>query len=401
MWMYIKIAVRNVHKNLKSMAFNGVGIALTAMLLVLILSFSRGIETQIVQRNIRFETGGMVIQFDKDLMGWENQHTGDSLYQRVLHVLNTYPEGYRPRITIYNASLYAQDAVQRVKVEGIEYPEMELLNEIVPVVEGDTDWQNITNGLLISKELSQETGLTPGSECVIVLPTADGSVNMQEYRVTGIFQNTSQADKYQMYMPYKSAKELYHVNLPTRILVDFTHLDDADHMATLLQKEVASEFIEVKTYKDFMGRAQALSGINRNGLMGVAFFLLFISFVGIWAMITEQVNERRKEMGTLLTLGFSRNSVKKIFLVESVYISIIFLGIGLLTVLTIIGIIEYFQGVYLGRLASFAFGSSTILPELRFRDVGLTVIICLFYPLLATFLSLETMQWKSIIKLMN
>jgi len=383
------------------MTFNGVGIVLTAMLLVFIFAFSRGIETQIVQQNIRFETGGMIVRFDKEITGWENQNTGDSIYQELLEAIHAYPCDYRPRITIHNASLYALDAVQRVKVEGIDATELGLLNDIVPVIEGNTDWQHINNGLLISKELSEETGLDPGSECVIVLPTADGSVNMQQYIITGIFQNTSQADKYQTYMLYQEAKELYHINLPTRILLDFAHLDEAENVATALAKEVPSEYIEIKTYKDFMGRAQALSSINRNGLMGVAFFLLFISFVGIWAMISEQVHERRKEMGTLLTLGFARSSVKKIFLMESIYISIIFLGIGLFIILTTIGVIEYMDGIYLGRLASFAFGSSTILPELRFRDVAVTVIVCLSYPLAATFFSLATIQWKSIIKLMN
>ena len=403
MLIYFKIAVRNVHKNLKSMTFNGIGIALTVMLLVFIFSFTRGIETQIVQRSIQFETGGMVIQFNKEITGWENQPVGDSVYQQIRQALDSYPavQDYRTRITIYNASMYAGDATQRIKVEGIEPSEFSLFNEMVPVVEGNTDWENTPNGLLISKELAEEADLAPGSECIILLPTADGSVNMQEYTVTGIFQNTSLADKYQTYMRYGQAKELYHVNLPTRLLVDFTHLDEAENVANLLKEEVKSEEVEIKTYKDFMGRARALSSINRYGLLNVAFFLLFISFVGVWAMISEQVNERRKEMGTLLTFGFSRTSVKHIFLVESVYMSILFLGIGLFLILIIMGVIEYHQGIYLGRLASFAFGSSTILPVLHFRDVGLTLVICLFYPLLATFLSLQTMNWKSIIKLMN
>ena len=150
-----------------------------------------------------------------------------------------------------------------------------------------------------------------------------------------------------------------------------------------------------------MGRAQALTGINRSALLGMAFFLLFISFVGIWAMISEQVNERRKEIGTLLTFGFARSSVKRIFLIEAVYMSVLFLVIGLFIILAILGIIEFRHGIYMGHLAAFAFGSSTLLPELQFRDVGITVIICLFYPLLATWLSLQAMNWKSIVKLMN
>jgi len=372
------------------MTLNGVGIALTVLLLVFILSLSRGIENQIVNRNIRFETGGVMIRLDKEITGWEKQAQGDSLFQVIQTALGTNSDikEYRPRISTGNASLYGKDAVQRIRIEGITFGELPLLNEMVSILEGNTGWQEIPNGLLISKELSEETGLILSDECAIVLPSADGSVNMQDYVVTGIFQNTSFMDKYQTYMLYEQARELYHTHLPTKLLIDLKDLKQADHVTSSLSAEITSPDIEIKAYTDFMGRARALSGINRNALLGMASFLLFISFVGIWAMIVEQLNERRREVGTLLTFGFSRRSVKSIFLLESVYVSLLFSAIGLLVVLAIIGILDYHQGIWLGRLASFAFGSSTVLPELKITDIVLSAGIALLYPLIATWLSL-------------
>lgn len=386
----LKIAIRNVHKNLRSMALNGVGIALTVFLLVFIFSLSRGIENQIVNRNIRFETGGVMIRLDKEITGWEKQAQGDSLFRVMQTALETHPDirGYRARISTGNASLYGKDAVQRIRIEGLTPGELPLLNEMVAIVEGNTGWQEISNGLLISKELAEETGLVCLDESAIVLPSADGSVNMQDYVVTGIFQNTSFLDKYQTYMLYEQARELYHTHLPTKLLVDLNDLKQADRVASSLSAEITSPDVEIKTYTDFMGRARALSSINRNALLGMASFLLFISFVGIWAMIVEQLNERRREVGTLLTFGFSRRSVKGIFLIESVYVSLLFSGVGLFVVWGLIGILDYHQGIYLGRLASFAFGSSTVLPELKITDLLFSAGIALFYPLIATWLSL-------------
>lgn len=372
------------------MALNGIGIALTVLLLVFIFSLSRGIENQIVNRNIRFETGGVMIRLDKEIAGWERQVEGDSLYRVIRTALGTNPgvKECRPRISTGNASLYGKDAVQRIRIEGVTSGELALLNEMVSLLEGNTGWQEIPNGLLISKELSEESGLALSDECTIVLPSADGSINMQDYVVTGIFRNTSLLDKYQTYMLYEQAKELYHTHLPTKLLVDLVDLKQADPVASFLSSEINSPDIEIKTYTDFMGRARALSSINRNALLGMASFLLFISFVGIWAMIVEQLNDRRKEVGTLLTFGFSRRSVKNIFLIESIYVSLLFSLIGLLVVLAIIGMLDYHQGIYLGRLASFAFGSSTVLPELKITDVVLSAGIALLYPLIATWLSL-------------
>lgn len=403
MLIYIKLAIRNVHKNLKSMSLNGIGIALTVIVIVFILSFSRGIETQIVQRNIEFETGAITIKLKKEIGGWENQQVGDSLYGKLTTVLEANPfiRNYRTRISTYNALLYGAEGTQRVHLEGITSQEYSLLNDMVQITKGNTDWEAMPNGLLISDEIAEVAGLSLLDECNIVLPSADGTINMQDFIVTGIFRSTSQANKFKAYSDYGHVKSLYHTNLPSRLLLDLTDLEEVDEVAGLLSAEIISPDTEIETYKDNSGFAQALSGINRNGMSGMAFFLLFISFVGVWAMEVEQINERRKEIGTLLTFGFSRQSVKRIFLLEAVYVSLLFLVIGLIIALLLIGIINYFDGVYLGHLASFAFGSSTILPELKGMDIVAAFIIALVYPFLATWISLQSMNRKPVIRLLN
>jgi len=399
----MKLAIRNVHKNLSSMSLNGIGIMLTVVVIVFILSFSRGIESQVVQRNIEFETGAITIKIKKEIAGWEKQEEGDSIYSKLIMTLNNNEEirNYRQRISSYNASVYGTDGVQRVHLEGITEPEYALLNEMVEITEGNTDWLTIPNGLLISSELAEESGFSLLDECNVVLPSADGTINMQDFIITGIFQNTSQSNKFKVYADYSQVKELYHTNLPSRLLIDLKDLEEVQMVADCLSSQIVSPDIEIETYKDNLGSARALSSINRNSMLGMAFFLLFISFVGVWAMEVEQINERRKEIGTLLTLGFSRRAVKQVFLLESIYITLLFLVAGLFIVLTIIGIINYLDGVYLGRLVSFAFGSSTILPELKGLDIVIVILIALAYPLIATWISLWTIAKMRVIQLLN
>lgn len=403
MFIYIKLAVRNVHKNLRSLSLNGAGIMLTVISVVFILSFSRGIERGIVDRNIAFETGAVTIKIDKEIAGVENRSEGDAVYQRIIASLNAHPSirGYRPRLSIHNASLYSADNIQRIGLEGLTPEEYPVLNEMMQIVEGDTDWDRIPNGLLISTELAETTALALLDECSIMLPSADGSINVGDFVVTGIFQNTSQANKFKVFAAYDEVKSLYNTNLPSRILTDVTDLHEVHNIARTLSSEIRSEDIEIETYKDHLGSARALSAINRNAMGGMAFFLLFISFVGIWAMQVEQINERRKEIGTLLTFGFGRRAVKRIFLLEAVYVSLLFLIAGLAVALTIIGVITCFDGVYLGRLASFAFGSSTILPVLAVNDMVIVFFDALLYPLFATWISLQSIRRMPVIRLLN
>ena len=403
MLILIKLAIRNVHKNLRSVWLSGVGIALTVVAIVFIFSLSRGIMHQIVARSVKFETGAVTLTLKKELITYENKQGGDEIYGNLLSVLDRMPEitGYRPRLIAYNALLYAADGNKRIRIEGLIPEEYPLLVGTIRLLETSAGWETIPDGIIISQGLAGESGLRVGDACSIVIQSADGTVNMQDYAVAGLFLDTSQANKSVVYLSYGQAQALYFANLPTHILVDITRLDKADEVKKLLRDEIYHPLIEVKAYTDNLSTARALSGINKYSMSSMAFFLLFISFVGIWAMQVEHINERCKEIGTLLSFGFTRRAVKRIFLFESVYTSFLFLTAGLTIALVIIGLMNGMDGVYLGQSASFAFGSSVVKPELGWLDVVVATSTAILYPLLATWLSLITIGKARIIRLLN
>ena len=147
--------------------------------------------------------------------------------------------------------------------------------------------------------------------------------------------------------------------------------------------------------------AKTLSTFNRYGMLSLASFLIIISFIGIWSMQTENINERYREIGSLLSFGFKRNTVKLIFLYESLYISFIFFALGFAIVLFVVLIINVNKGLYLGESASFAFGSTIVNPELTVMHIFIVFITTVCYPFLATVLSLLTINKKKIIELLN
>jgi ABC-type lipoprotein release transport system permease subunit len=399
----MKLAIRNVHKSFRSVWLNGTGIALTVIAVVFIFSLSRGIMNQIVTRNIQFETGAITLTLKRELITVENKQAGDKLYSGLLSVLDNTPEitGYRHRIIASNAMLYAADGNKRIRIEGLTSAELPLFVKTVRPVGGSAGWEEVPNGIVISQGLAKETGLKIGDDCSIVIQSADGTINMQDYTVTDLFPDTSQANKYSVYSSYEQSKELYQANLPTHILIDITDLGLADKIKKQLREEIHYPWIEVEAYTDNLSTAQALSNINKYSMSGMAFFLLFISFVGIWAMQVENINERHKEIGTLLSFGFTRKAVKRIFLFESVYISLLFLSAGLGVALLVISIINGLDGLYLGGSASFAFGSSVIKPEVGVTELFFAALMAIFYPLAATWLSLIGINKMQIIKLLN
>lgn len=410
MKLFIKSAIRNVHRNVHSTLLNGIGITLSVFVLILIFSLSRGIEEQIVSRSIKFETGALMIDFDEETSSFDNV-SGDSLMSQIVATLENNNEisSYNYRIYSKKSTLYLQNNTQSVNVIGLMDRELTQLREMVKLLSGTVEFGDSKKGIIVSNGIANEYNLKVGDECNIMSQSVDGAVNLNDFIIIGVFRYTSQMNKYNVYMDFEQAKELYNCNLPSRILINIHDIRQVDELKVALSKQLncmgksdnlpdkkCSGF-EISSYKEYVGMAKSLSNINRYGMLSVAVFLVLISFIGIWSMQIENIHERSKEIGTLLSMGFHLQSVKKIFLYESVIISLVYFHTGMLIALIIILVISIQDGVYLGDNASFAFGSSIINPILSVKDIVNTFVIALIYPLLATVISLSVLNKKSII----
>lgn len=414
MMLFIKLAVRNVSRNIKSTLLNGIGISFSVAVLLFILSLSRGIESQIISRNIKFETGALSVVFDKKTASLQNKAEGDSLLKRLVSLMDNNKEisSYSFRIYPTNSLLYFNDKTQSVKIIGLSKPEIPLIKEILEITDGNTNISNQAKKVIISNGIADMYGIKAGDNCNLMLQSVDGTINIDDFIIEGIFRYTSQLNKYDVYMNYEEAKVLYNTNLPSKIVVNIHNLDKANNVKKYLvnklacstsniEGEIECNGMTISSFKDHIGMAKALSGINKYGMLSIASFLVLISFVGIWSMQVENINERRKEMGSLLSFGFSCSSIKKIFLYESLYISILFFTIGFLLVLLSVLIINHQNGIYLGDSASFAFGSAIVNPILTVNDSLATFIVAIAYPLIATGLSLNAINRSKIIELLN
>lgn len=410
---FIKLAIRNVKRNLNSTLLNGMGLTLSVVVLLLIFSLSRGIEEQIVSRSIKFKTGALALDFDKKTTSYKNA-VGDSLIHQVVSVLKSNSEihDYSYRIYPEKSLLYLENNTQSIHLIGIENKELPVFSSLLKILNGKASFGNNSKGILISNGIADAYQLKINDECSIMLQSVDGSVNLDNFSITGIFRYTSQKNKNNVYMNYSQAKTLYNVNLPSKIFVNIKDIQKADRVKTNLfrqlkgkkfpsSKKYQCDGYTISSYTDQIGMAKTLSTFNRYGMLSIAIFLVLISFIGIWSMQIENIHARSKEIGTLLSLGFSRLSVKSIFLYESILISLFYFIIGAVITLILIVSINLQDGIYLGDNASFAFGSSIVNPLLQLNDILITFIVILCYPLLATLISLHTLNKKKIIQLIK
>jgi ABC-type lipoprotein release transport system permease subunit len=413
MGLLLKFARRNVHRNIRSTVLNGLGIALSVFVLLLVFSISEGIESQIVSRNIKFEMGALSIVTDKKIASYNNEQEGNHLLEFINSILdkNENIVSYHPRMYIPNSNIYFEDNSQAMQIIGMTDPELPLIGEMLEILQGDTDIAN-NRGIVISDAVADILHVKTDDYCNLMVQTIDGSVNFDEFQVKGVFRYTSQLNKFSVYANYNDAKLLFHSNLPSRVIININSLDHAKNIKIDLlnqlgcenyeiDQEVECSGLKISSYLDHIGMAKTLSTFNRYGMLSLASFLIIISFIGIWSMQTENINERYREIGSLLSFGFKRNTVKLVFLYESLYISFIFFVLGFAIVLFVVLIINLNKGLYLGESASFAFGSTIVNPGLTIMHIVIVFITTVCYPFLATVLSLLTIDKKKIIELLN
>lgn len=413
MKLFVKLAIRNVHRNMKSTLLNGIGITLAVIVLLLVFSLSEGIETQIVTRNIRFETGALSVTLDKKTASFNNEEKGNALFEQMITFLTGHSQvtGYSLRVDLPSNNLYFNDNSQSVYVTGMSKQEIPLVEEMLEIQKGDTHITD-TKGIIISNAVAESLNLDVGAYCNLMSQTLDGSMNLDEFIVKGIFRYTSQMNKWGVFMDYEEAKKLYYTNLPSRIIVNVKDLNEVTSLKQDFLKNldyadpneegvIEYKGLKVASYLDSLGMAKTLSRINRYSMLSIASFLVLISFIGIWSMQTENVNERYREIGSLLSFGFKTVSVKKIFIYETLYISCLFYGAGLFVVYLLVSYINSQNGIYLGDSASFAFGSTVVNPILSWKHIIGVFIITIIYPFIATVLSLMALNKKKIVVLLN
>ena len=403
MGLFLKLSLRNVQRYIQSSLLNGTGIAFCVIVVLFIFSLSKGIESQIVSRTIKFETGAVTVDFKKKIAGLQNKSEGDSLFNRIITTLNENKaiNHYSFRIYPSNTILYFGENTQRISIIGISEDEYSLIDEMLKITAGDSQLSADEKTILISSGLAELLGLKVGDDCNLMLQSIDGTINLDDFSVKGVFRYTSQMNKFSVYMNYNQAKQLYNCNLPSQIIIDLKQLDEADRIKQELSKQFQNQSVEVTSYGNHIGMAKTLSGFNKYGMSSIAFFLVLISFVGIWSMQVENIHKRQREIGSLLSFGFSRPAVKKIFLYESLIISILFFIVGFIVVYGSILWINSRDGIYLGDSASFAFGSAIVNPILMAKDVFITFFMVLIYPFIATAISLNLINKTNIIQLLK
>lgn len=172
-------------------------------------------------------------------------------------------------------------------------------------------------------------------------------INSSTFKVLGVAEEKGSSfggpsfDSY-VYLPFKTASDLFDNSTVTRIFVRIKDTDRMDEsiqaLETLLLKRLDDEDFSVFDSKEILKIIDQILGVLTAGLGGIAAISLVVGGIGIMNIMLVSVTERTREIGLRKAIGATPGMILMQFLIEAIMLSVGggLIGVGIAYGLTLL-----------------------------------------------------------------
>jgi ABC-type lipoprotein release transport system permease subunit len=205
-------------------------------------------------------------------------------------------------------------------------------------------------GVVLGQRLANTLGIDPGAELVVLSQAADGSMANDLFHVRGVLKPiTDGTDRAGVFMLDRDFREL--MVFPEgahQLIVRTPNLEELD--AATEKVAAVAEPNEVKSWRQLFPTLANMLDTQR-GAMAFMFMIVYFAIgIVILNAALMAVYERIREFGVLKAVGMSPMSVFRLILMETVYIVIISLVIGLVVAAPFLYVLAT-SGIDIGTMA--------------------------------------------------
>ena len=214
-------------------------------------------------------------------------------------------------------------------------------------------------GVIVGRELALRLNLAEGSRVNLLSPagqrtTAGFQPRIRPCKVAGIFRTGMyEYDSSLAFVSLDAARDL--LGLPddavTGIEVTVTDVYEADRVAEGLRTELGP-LISVRTWMDMNANLFAALKLEKIGMFIILAMVVLIGSFSIVTMLVMLVMEKTQDIAILMSMGATRSSIRRIFILQGTIIGVIgtalgyVLGIGVALLLQRYQFIKLPPGVY-------------------------------------------------------
>ena len=189
-------------------------------------------------------------------------------------------------------------------------------------IDGEEEGTPLTNpGVAIGVGLAQKLNITLGDKITLITPEGNVSAfgvspRVKAYPVTAIFKmGMSEYDATFVFMPLKEAQLYFNLGDAVTVIETFvTNADDVDNIRPKIE-EAAERPIYVSTWKERNITFFEALEVERNVMFLILTLILLVAALNIVSGLFMLVKDKGGDIAILRTMGATRGSVMRVFLI--------------------------------------------------------------------------------------
>jgi ABC-type lipoprotein release transport system permease subunit len=378
-----KMAFRDLQRNKRRTFFSCLALGMGVGLLLLMASFIAGEMRGSMENGIRLESGHLQVRAktydeNKNSLQFEDliANPGD-ISEKIAGLAPV--SAATPRL-FASGILTDGDETSGVRVMGFDPDSAASTPFREGMQEGEYLKTDDRSGILVGREMASKLKLKLGDNVNVMINTSDGEMDEQTFSIRGIFStHTPGFDEFTVLMPLAKVQAITKAdNHASIIFVTVKNIDDTDSVAAALK----TDQLQVLTYKELNSLVLDTEQFARGYMVLIYIIVLAITAAVVVNTLIMSVYERTREIGILAAIGMKGPRIMLLFFIESIFLAI---G-GILIGLIIGGTMVYFAstfGFYIGNygVSGFLVGE-TIYAYLTFNDAATLVLLAFFVTLI-------------------
>ncbi|GAB5410668.1 MAG: ABC transporter permease [Balneolaceae bacterium] len=307
------------------------GVTIGTALLIVVLSVFNGFFDVIKN---------LLLSYDPDIRIESSSVPIFNENQKLLDELASIPEikVFSPYVEGKALLSYGNDRNTVVDVKGIDTQKFyELVNIEESVTSGvfEVEVRNRKPGAVIPEQLKSEMLLKPGDE--VALLSASGMKKAltqitvpRSYRfdVRGAYFLQQVANGPQVFVDLKAAQRLFNSrNGISGVDVKLLNNEDASYVKTILEERLGDDY-KISTWYDLQKPLYDVMNLEKWGAYVILMIIVVVAVLNIIGSLTMIVIQKRRDIGILISMGYSKSNIKTIFRKQGLFIGLIGCGIG-------------------------------------------------------------------------
>lgn len=311
-------------------AISVTGVTIGTALLIVVLSVFNGFFEVIKELLLSNDPDIRVESNEANTMRYSAEMTADLEGIPEVRLAVPYVEG--KALMVYKNR---EDRVVSIKGIPGTYPKLNNLQKNVTSGTIDLQVRNRKPGMLMSEQLLSELRLDVGDE--VVLLSADGMrksltqfslPRTYRFEIRGAYTMVQIVESASVYIDIEAAQRLFNLrNSISGIDVALSDSNRAEALKSTIQARLGKDF-KVSSWYDLQRPLYDVMNLEKWISYFILMLIVLVAVLNIIGSLTMIVIQKNRDIGVLLTMGYTPKQIKQIFIQQGFYIGLIGCTLG-------------------------------------------------------------------------